>query len=274
MKCQACKEQEVAWAWQPFGPDEKPDCYTLLGSHYRGFPVIKVCDTCKSAFKTGDFPVTFAYKGHQFVGKEHEVREVGASLWLGESHRTSELNSDVLVRAIMRDTLKGIDVAALVYEDNSDLLLAFLSAPALVEACGVPVYRTTGVPKAVPRVGRGGVMEYPIYPYSRDRSVISLLRNGHAVCFTRQEALAHARFTIGIRGSCVLPDGTWELTRLSGVYVEGDEDAGVIMAIELPLERVARDGTCWQCGLHRLTSLLSPVPRPVLARKEEVEYAS
>lgn len=134
MKCQACKEQEAAWAWQPFGPDEKPDCYTLLGSHYRGFPVIKVCNSCKSAFETGDFPVTFAYKGRRFIGKEHEVHEVSPLLWVGETYKPSELNS-APARAIMRDTPKGIDVAALVYEDNSDLLPAFLSAPALVEAC-------------------------------------------------------------------------------------------------------------------------------------------
>lgn len=135
MKCQACKEQEVVWAWQPFGPDEKPNCYTLLGSHYRGFPVIKVCDSCKTAFETGDFPVTFAYKGRQFTGRNHEVREVSPVLWAGETYTPGELNS-APARTIMRDTAtRGIDVAALVYEDHSDLLPAFLAAPALVEAC-------------------------------------------------------------------------------------------------------------------------------------------
>jgi hypothetical protein len=42
MKCQVCKQEQAEWAWQPFGPNETPDSYTLIGSHYRGFPVIKV----------------------------------------------------------------------------------------------------------------------------------------------------------------------------------------------------------------------------------------
>ena len=33
MKCQACHEQNEEWAWQPFGPAERPDSFLVLGSH-------------------------------------------------------------------------------------------------------------------------------------------------------------------------------------------------------------------------------------------------
>ena len=62
-KCERCKRMnketigEALWAWQPFGPDEQPS-YSLLGSHYRGFPVIKICDDCKketeASFRAGE----------------------------------------------------------------------------------------------------------------------------------------------------------------------------------------------------------------------------
>jgi hypothetical protein len=60
--CELCvregraKTNDAAWAWQPFGPDKQPS-YTLLGSHYRGFQVIKICDEHKAitgaSFKAG-----------------------------------------------------------------------------------------------------------------------------------------------------------------------------------------------------------------------------
>jgi len=135
IKCQICKDEEASWAFQPFGPDEKPT-FTLLGSHYHGFQIIKVGSICKNAFQSGDFPIEFEYKGYHYVGENHEVREVHVRLWLGESHRTSELNADTPVRAIMRHTpQKGIDIAALVFEDNSDLISTFVAAPQLMEAC-------------------------------------------------------------------------------------------------------------------------------------------
>lgn len=134
MKCQACKEQEAEWAWQPFGPGETPNEYSFLGSHARGFPIIKVCDSCKNAFQRGDFPVKFTYKGHSYVGEHHQVREVEANLWLGDTYKPSELN-DAPCKVLNRDTPKGIDVAALVYEDNADLIPLFLAAPQLAVAC-------------------------------------------------------------------------------------------------------------------------------------------
>jgi hypothetical protein len=135
MKCQVCKDEEAIWAWQPFGPNETPDSFAFLGNHYRGFPVIKVGDVCKNAFQTSDFLVEFEYKGHHYIGKDHQVREVEAVLWLGESHKTSELNDSIPVRAIMRDKPQGIDIAALVFEDSADLILTFRAAPELLTAC-------------------------------------------------------------------------------------------------------------------------------------------
>ena len=46
MRCQICKSNEVDWSWHPFGPGESYDCFSTPGSHYRGFPTIKVCDVC------------------------------------------------------------------------------------------------------------------------------------------------------------------------------------------------------------------------------------
>ena len=135
MKCQICKDEDAQWAWQPFGPDESPDSFAFLGNHYRGFPVIKVGDVCKNAFQTADFEVRFTYKGHHYIGKDHQVREIEPSLWLGESHKTSELSDSIPARAIMRDAINGIDVAALVFEDHADLISPFIAAPSLVAAC-------------------------------------------------------------------------------------------------------------------------------------------
>lgn len=134
MKCQACKEQEAEWSWQPWGPDTTPDSFALLGHHYRGFPIIKVCDSCKTDFQRGDFKVRIEFRGHKYIAEHHQVREVDASLWLGEECVPSELN-DAPAIYINRDTLQGIDVAAIVYQDNADLIPMFLSSPQLVEAC-------------------------------------------------------------------------------------------------------------------------------------------
>lgn len=71
-KCQICKCEDATTAWQPFGPAESPMSFSFLGSHYRGFPVVKVCDTCRlqaieGAANNRSGPVHFAYKGVQYV---------------------------------------------------------------------------------------------------------------------------------------------------------------------------------------------------------------
>lgn len=54
-KCTAVECRDFAvWGWQPFGPDfDNRLTFTTLGSHYRGFPVIKVCDECKRKIEDG-----------------------------------------------------------------------------------------------------------------------------------------------------------------------------------------------------------------------------
>ena len=142
MKCQACHEQAAEWAWQPFGPNESPDSFVALGSHYRGFPVVKVCGSCKSAFQTGDFIVRFSYKGHRFVAENHQVRECDISLYVDPAHQDASEFTGHPVCLLMRERYSGLDVAALVFEDNSDILESLKIAPRLLEASqGVLVWR-------------------------------------------------------------------------------------------------------------------------------------
>jgi len=60
-KCAICRHARTIHAFQPFGPDDKP-LFTALGSHYRGFPVIPVCDECKQRILSGA-PYSFTYQG-------------------------------------------------------------------------------------------------------------------------------------------------------------------------------------------------------------------
>lgn len=46
VKCQKCQTGEAIWARQEVVTGRP--CFTLLGSHYRGWTVIKVCDDCKN----------------------------------------------------------------------------------------------------------------------------------------------------------------------------------------------------------------------------------
>jgi hypothetical protein len=140
MKCQICKDEEAQWAWQPFGPAETPDSFAFLGNHYRGFPVIKVGDVCKNAFQTGDFLVEFEYKGHHYIGKDHEVREVHITLYEEGTISPTDLNPSKAT-VIMKDaSIGGPDLVALVFKPElvptqPDLVKAFLVAPDLIEAC-------------------------------------------------------------------------------------------------------------------------------------------
>jgi hypothetical protein len=132
MKCHACHQEEAQWAWQPFGPDETPESFQLLGSHYRGFPVVKVCSTCKSAFQTGDFVVRFTYKGHRFVAKDHTVQYEEVSLWNGGTTTAASL-ADQSVTMLMQDTIGEPRLIALVLDPS--FVHAFLAAPGLIKAC-------------------------------------------------------------------------------------------------------------------------------------------
>jgi hypothetical protein len=75
MKCRVCKSNEAEWSGPPMGPGSDNDTFTLPGSHYRGFAVIKVCTACKEQIEQGH-PVTVIYKGHQVSVNQakHDVR--------------------------------------------------------------------------------------------------------------------------------------------------------------------------------------------------------
>jgi hypothetical protein len=132
MKCHACHEEEAHWAWQPFGPDKTPESFQLLGSHYRGFPVVKVCSSCKSAFQTGDFVVRFTYKGYRFIATDHQVQYEEVSLWNGGTTTSASL-ADQSVAMLMRDTIGEPELVALVLDPS--FVPVFIAAPGLIRAC-------------------------------------------------------------------------------------------------------------------------------------------
>ena len=74
-KCLCCGEEEAIWAWQPFGPGEDIMCFSGLGSHYRGFPVIAVGDDCKQDVEDGRPGVIFTYKRVGYVALDGRLEE-------------------------------------------------------------------------------------------------------------------------------------------------------------------------------------------------------
>lgn len=84
-KCQTCDgECWDFYAFQPFGPDQQPHKnMTEPGSHYRGFPVIKICPECHDRIRRGA-SAEFTYK---------KVRYITAS---GDTFPVPEYVSDVL----------------------------------------------------------------------------------------------------------------------------------------------------------------------------------
>jgi len=72
-KCVICGRNgnDTDWIWQPFGPAEDANCFTLPGSHYRGFPAIRICSYHRNAFLRGhDFVFRFKYKLYWVQDKE------------------------------------------------------------------------------------------------------------------------------------------------------------------------------------------------------------
>lgn len=71
-KCASCNGQ-AQWAWQPFGPDESQvGSFTSFGSHYRGFPVLAICDGCKDKAEAGQ-KLYATYKGSEFAVQQQAV---------------------------------------------------------------------------------------------------------------------------------------------------------------------------------------------------------
>lgn len=46
-RCERCRSDEAAWAWQP-----DLETFYTLGSHQRGFAVVRVCEGCRDDIKT------------------------------------------------------------------------------------------------------------------------------------------------------------------------------------------------------------------------------
>ncbi len=90
-KCAICKTEEAIWAWQPFGPDPDPvGTFAGLGNHYRGFPVIKVCELCRIEIRKDGTHVEFDHKGTHYIMDADGPQAVpayvaDALLWLEET---------------------------------------------------------------------------------------------------------------------------------------------------------------------------------------------
>jgi hypothetical protein len=67
---------EKIWAWQPFGPDDGVGSFTIAGSHYRGFPVIKVTDEQKRRIEASNL-FEFKFKGVHYVAIYGRIEKVG-----------------------------------------------------------------------------------------------------------------------------------------------------------------------------------------------------
>ncbi len=70
-KCQICGEKIGEFAWQPFGPADScrdDDAFMAPGSHYRGFPVLKICWNCKGELQNGE-NVSFTYQKMNFEAR-------------------------------------------------------------------------------------------------------------------------------------------------------------------------------------------------------------
>jgi hypothetical protein len=75
-KCHILANEIAVWAWQPFGlSDDAGETFTMLGSHYRGFPVIKVSDEAKQKIQSGE-TVNFVYQKRLYTVKQRELFEV------------------------------------------------------------------------------------------------------------------------------------------------------------------------------------------------------
>lgn len=71
-KCQIYPEEEAVWAFQPFGPDEDIRWMAMLGSHYRGFPIIKIGELAREQIERGEY-VQFRYSEVWYVAIDGKV---------------------------------------------------------------------------------------------------------------------------------------------------------------------------------------------------------
>lgn len=66
--------KQYDWAWQPFGPDHSILSFAFPGSHYRGFPVIKISDEERQIIRSGK-PFNFRYRGVRYIVANGNVRQ-------------------------------------------------------------------------------------------------------------------------------------------------------------------------------------------------------
>lgn len=59
--CIAECAEATAWAWQPFGPGETRT-FMAPGSHYRGFPVLWVCQKHKQRLQAQKEDIALTYR--------------------------------------------------------------------------------------------------------------------------------------------------------------------------------------------------------------------
>ena len=89
-KCEMCRRAEALWAMQWVGGDG-PE-FTLLGSHYRGFSMTRVCDTCKIALEkphtirlVGGGKIKFGHSYGRWV-----IRPAGMLAWFPMSDEVAQ----------------------------------------------------------------------------------------------------------------------------------------------------------------------------------------
>jgi hypothetical protein len=76
-RCKVCGQLVAfGYSWQPCGPsDSSRDNFAYPGWHYRGFPVVFICEDCKERIERGD-TVTFEYHKQQFKLEGNEISKV------------------------------------------------------------------------------------------------------------------------------------------------------------------------------------------------------
>jgi hypothetical protein len=72
-KCAICKQARAEVAWQPFGPGVCLNgCFSPLGWHYFGYPVVQICDACEQRIRDGE-PVVFQRGSRRYVARGMNV---------------------------------------------------------------------------------------------------------------------------------------------------------------------------------------------------------
>lgn len=116
MKCRICSSNEAYSFCQPFGPEDKP-VFVREGYHYRGFPVIRVCDTCKESIESGK-ELAITYRNHKMTINESKGKIMENQLLLQGPYGTvSVVRSDTTItfsRSIQNIEINRSELNALI----------------------------------------------------------------------------------------------------------------------------------------------------------------